>query len=84
MSENGEAKAGQLDVDQIVLIRNRKTGEFSIGGNVQDIDLSLNMLAQATRHLDVQFRIIAAVEAQARTKQQQEDFQRVQRLMGKA
>ena len=84
MAENGEAKAAQVNVDQIVLTLNRETGELNIGGNVQNLNLSLNMLAQATRHLDVQFRIIAATEAQAQIKQQQEDFQRVQRLMGKA
>jgi allophanate hydrolase subunit 2 len=84
MPENGEAKAGELNVDQVVLTRDRKTGAFTIGGNVQDIDLSLNMLAQATRHLDVQFRIVAAVEAQRQIKEQQADFERVQRLLGKA
>ena len=84
MAENGEAKAAQVNVDQVVLIRDRTTGQVTINGNVQDLDLMLDMLARATRHMDVQFRITAAVEAQARIKQQQEDFQRVQRLMGKA
>lgn len=85
MAENGEAKAeaGQLNVDQLILNRDRTTGRVEIAGNVNDLDLVLNMLAQATRHVDVQFRIVAAVQAQAQLKQQQADFERVQRLMGK-
>jgi allophanate hydrolase subunit 2 len=84
MPENSEGKQQQLTVDQVVLIRDRATGAVSIGGNVQDIDLMLNILAQATRHMDVQFRITAAVAAQEQLKQRQADFERVQRLMGKA
>lgn len=74
---------GQAEVDVITLTRDRKTGAVSIGGNVTDMDLHLNMLAQATRHMEVQFRIIAAMEAQAQVKQRQEDMARVANLMRK-
>ncbi len=74
---------GQVEVDLITLTRDRKTGQVSIGWNVKDIDLCLNMLSQATRHMDVQFRIIAAMDAQAQAKQRQEDMKRVADLMRK-
>ncbi len=74
---------GQIEVDLITLTRDRKTGQVSIGGNVTDIDLCLNMLVQATRHMDVQFRIIAAMDAQAQAQQRKEDMARVANLMRK-
>ena len=84
MSENGEAKEAQLDADQIVITRDRKTGKVQIDGNVADLDLLLDMLGRATRYYDVRYRINAALIAQEEVKQQQAEYQRVQRLLGKA
>jgi len=78
MSENGQA-----DVDQVILTRDRKTGQVAIGGNVTDIDLCLNMLSQATRHMDVQFRVIAAFDAQAQVQKRKEELKFAQDFMRK-
>ena len=83
MSENGEAKQAQLDVDQLVINRDRKTGHVQITGNVPDIDLVLDMLGRATRYYDVRYRITAALVAQEEAKQQRAEYERVQRLLGK-
>ena len=80
---NGETAQAQLPVDQLVLNRDRVTGAVSIGGNVADLDLILDMLGRATRHFDVQYRIMAAIQAQEEVKQRQADMMRVQNLLRK-
>jgi hypothetical protein len=85
MSENGEAKqAQQLEVDQIILTRDRKTGGVQVSGNVQDIDLTMDILNRALRFFDVQYRITVGTQIQMNIKAQQDEFLRVQRLLGKA
>jgi hypothetical protein len=83
MAENGEQKAQELNCDQIVLLRDRTTGRVTLTGNVQDIELGMDMLGRALRFLDVQYRIQAGIAAQAELKQRQEEFMRVQSLLGK-
>jgi hypothetical protein len=78
---NSENKPGELNADQLILTRDRVTGAVSIGGNVQDLDLILDMLGRVTRHMDVQFRITAAVQAQEQIKQRQAEMQRVQSIL---
>jgi len=75
---------GETQVQQLIITRDAKTGAVTIGGNVTDIELSLEMLSRVTRYLDVQYRIMAAIDAQQEVKKRQEEFRRVQQLLGKA
>jgi hypothetical protein len=84
LGENGQAGAeapAQL-LDQVVITRNRATGEVALGGNVTDLDLILDMLGRATRHTDVQFRIIAAVQAQEDIKRKKAEMELAHSIMG--
>ena len=83
MAENEEAKFAQLEVDQLVLTRDRMTGAVAITGNVKDIDMTLDMLSRATRYFDVQYRIGASIQAQEQINERKKEFERVQRLLGK-
>jgi len=83
MAENEEAKFAQLEVDQLVLTRDRMTGAVAITGNVADIDMTLDMLSRATRYFDVQYRIGASIQAQEQINERKKEFERVQRLLGK-
>ena len=81
MSEgNGHTPEGKF---QLVLDYDPATGVMNLGGNVQNLDVILNMLAQATRFVDVQYRINAAVQAQEELKKRQAEFARVQSLLRK-
>jgi hypothetical protein len=91
MSDNGNAQVSELD--HLFLAFDRKTMTLTISGDAWDrvaqrdpraFDLLLAMLGQATRHVETQFRIIAGMEAQAAQRAAQEEYNRVQRLMGKA
>jgi len=82
----------QEQVDTLVLSLNRKTMELTFGGDVWEAiatqkprawDVCLNMLDHAKRMLDVQYRIVAAMEAQAMMKARQEDAAMRQSLMGR-
>jgi len=75
---------GETQVQQLIITRDAKTGAVTIGANVTDIELSLEMLSRVTRYLDVQYRIMAAIDAQQEVKKRQEEFRRVQQLLGKA
>ena len=75
---------GETQVQQLIITRDTKTGAVTIGGNVTDIELSLEMLSRVTRYLDVQYRIMAAIDAQQEVRKRQEEFKRVQQLLGKA
>ena len=79
-------------LDTLVLLLNRKTMELNFSGDAWDAianhnprawDVCLNMLDQAKRMLDVQYRIVAAMEAQAMMKARQEDAAMRQSLMGR-
>jgi hypothetical protein len=74
---------GKQDVEQLTLQRDRATGVVSLTSNVPlSVDSMLNMLAQATRHLDTKFRIIMALEVQADMAQQKADKELAAKLMG--
>ena len=82
MSEgNGDTKAPEKL--QLVLEYDPTTATLKLGGNVMNLDMMLNMLAQATRFIDVKYRIVAAMQAQEEAKQAALDFKRVQTLLGK-
>jgi len=82
MSEgNGEPKAKEKL--QIILNYDPATAVLQLDGNVMNLDMMLNMLAQATRFIDVKYRIVAAMQAQEEAKQAALDFKRVQTLLGK-
>ena len=84
MSEgNGHTPEVSPDADVMVLSRNRSTGEVNVGGNVINVDLALDILGRVTRYFDVQYRIMAAVQAQEELKKRQAEFARVQSLLRK-
>jgi hypothetical protein len=83
----------QEPLDTLVLALNRKTMELTFGGDVWEAictkknprawDVCLDMLDHARRMLDVQYRIVAAMEAQAMMKQAQEEAAMRQSIMGR-
>lgn len=90
MPDNGHAEEKYVP-DVLTLTLDRRTMLLEMGGNVIErkksdprmFDLIWAMLNQALHHIDVEFRIAAGFEAQMAQKQAQEEFVRMQRLMGK-
>ena len=79
MSGNGEKQ-----FEEILLKRDPATGEVSLTSNVHlSIDQILNILLQAYRHIEVKFRIMAALNAQAEIAQMKADQEMAEKLMGK-
>lgn len=92
MPENGNEQEQQPELDHLLLTYNRRTLLLELTGDAHDrlksgdprgFDLVLGMLTQAHRHIEVQFRIVAGLQAQLQQKQAQEEFNRVERLLGK-
>jgi hypothetical protein len=83
MDNGNKEEAKQLTVDQVVITRDRTTGAVSFACTTPDIDLALDMLGRATRHLDVQFRVNAGIAAQQKLKDAQAEYDLTQRLMRK-
>ena len=84
MSEgNGHTPEVAPDADVMVLSRNRSTGEVNVGGNVINVDLALDILGRVSRYFDVQYRVMAAMQAQEELKKRQAEFATVQSLLRK-
>jgi hypothetical protein len=65
---------------QLVLEQDAVTGVLNFSGNVQNLDVILGMLAQATRHVETQFRINAGMAAQEMRASQKKDAELVSQL----
>ena len=66
---------------QLTLTRDRATGVVSLTCNVQmSLDDMLNILVQAHRHLEVKFRIAAAIDAQDEMAQAKADRELANKL----
>jgi hypothetical protein len=78
MSENGNNGKWQ-----VILTMDRDSNALDIGGNVQNIDILLNILSQATRFLDVQYRVAAGIQAQQKVNQQRQSLDVAMQLFGK-
>jgi hypothetical protein len=80
VSENGASPK----VEELKLTRDPTTGVVAITTNVNlSLDQIMNILSQTFRHIEVKFRIIAAMEAQEQMRQQKADQELADRLMGK-
>ncbi len=70
---NGAAHAGHKA--RIVLDYDMCTGTLQIGGAVPSVDAALNILHQAVRHYEHEFRQAKALEFAARAQRAQQDDQ---------
>ena len=79
-------------VDTLILSLDRRTMTLGFNGDVWERikakdprawDVMLNILGQASRQADVQYRIICAMEAQQQIKAQQAEETLRQSLMGR-
>jgi hypothetical protein len=60
----------------VVLTMNPRTFKLEIGGNfLENLDVLMNMLSQALRWADVQYRVAAGIAAQQQLRQQQNDLE---------
>lgn len=59
---------------QLVLTFDHHTMKLNIDGNVQDIDIAMNMLQSALRYFDVQYRIAYGLQAQQKANQATQDL----------
>ena len=57
---------------EVIVTMDRETLRVTLGGNVHDIDVLMNMLLTALRYLDVQYRITAGIKAQEELKRSQQ------------
>jgi hypothetical protein len=65
----------------LVLTMDKKTLALNIGGNVLNLDTALNMLSQASRFMEVQYRIDMAVKAQEAINRNKQDMAKVAELI---
>ena len=72
---NGNGAAHAAHQAHIVLDFDMCTGALQIGGSVPSIDAAINMLQQALRHYEHEYRAAKAVEFAARAQRAAQDEQ---------
>lgn len=77
MSENGEAKKDEL----IIRLVTRDPWQIVVDGQVENLNLALAMLAEATRSMEMEWRLGAAREHQAKMLEQAAGKQDISNLL---
>ena len=75
---------GEYKDDTVVLILKREPWQLTIEGEVESVPLALNMLSEAMRTFEMQWRLEYAQEKQALAKKNAEDMARVHNLLNKS